>query len=649
MALPEHRTWLFALWLAMPKNDSIVCGLPPYPVYILITGDDRTPVSQINECVLRIRREVAASANTAEASNIEVAVYSVDLIDKAIAEAIDTILVHAMCSLTPGAIREMLAVSHLDPRIAFVMPHTRAGPLAQASRGVPRYTFVPFDLPAVLWIRGTILAEFAESLPIADAPLRGSPALMLRVNRCGYLLAVANHALVADVPPRPPLAEIAGRLALDFPEAPGILQRYLCSTEYRATRLFAELEPAPNNKRRVIFDLSLVTAHYNGTAEAARAIVSAAAASWPSDVELCVAISPAGWKRHGFCTIPNIRQIAIGDQVPCAAVVRIGQPYNRNDLRNAFGHSAVAAIFMFDAIAYDCGYLSVEFDAEVWKIACNVADLVICNSRYTLQCLRHRFAFGRDTATLVSHHSLDTSEYCGATATGSRDSILVLGNHYTHKFVAETVDAMLFAELPWRIVALGYPREIPVPENVLAHDSGDISAAELERIYGEARVAIFPSHYEGFGFPILNALARKLPIFVRDSELNRELAAYIPEARNIHYFSSVRDLAARVASPPSWTDDLISSVSAHNWATSAAEIWSALEAAMEGANTDRIAYRLQQSQAMFPPLAEYLPSLSPEQRAALRLAPLFRRLSRLPVFKQLLNIALKHWRATRSQ
>src|SRR5215469_2759403 len=63
----------------------------------------------------------------------------------------------------------------------------------------------------------------------------------------------------------------------------------------------------------------------------------------------------------------------------------------------------------------------------------------------------------------------------------------------------------------------------PIPTGVRADFLGHVSDAQLNALYAGARTFIFPSWYEGFGLPVLEAMARGVPVIASD-------AASIPEA-----------------------------------------------------------------------------------------------------------------------
>jgi glycosyltransferase involved in cell wall biosynthesis len=51
-----------------------------------------------------------------------------------------------------------------------------------------------------------------------------------------------------------------------------------------------------------------------------------------------------------------------------------------------------------------------------------------------------------------------------------------------------------------------------------------ISDSELPRVYSNAIALIYPSTYEGFGLPLVEAMASGVPILASDTEINREIA-----------------------------------------------------------------------------------------------------------------------------
>ncbi len=65
---------------------------------------------------------------------------------------------------------------------------------------------------------------------------------------------------------------------------------------------------------------------------------------------------------------------------------------------------------------------------------------------------------------------------------------------------------------------------------------GRVSPADLEALYGEAAALVFPSLYEGFGFPVLEAMRRGLPVVTAATsslpEVGGEAALYVTDPRD---------------------------------------------------------------------------------------------------------------------
>ncbi|MDU0369158.1 glycosyltransferase family 4 protein [Hymenobacter endophyticus] len=65
-----------------------------------------------------------------------------------------------------------------------------------------------------------------------------------------------------------------------------------------------------------------------------------------------------------------------------------------------------------------------------------------------------------------------------------------------------------------------------------AHQFGPVSDAQLNLLYRQAQAFIFPSEYEGFGLPILEAYGQQCPVLLSQAscfpEIAREAALYFP-------------------------------------------------------------------------------------------------------------------------
>ena len=71
--------------------------------------------------------------------------------------------------------------------------------------------------------------------------------------------------------------------------------------------------------------------------------------------------------------------------------------------------------------------------------------------------------------------------------------------------------------------------------------AGYVSAADRQKLYGEAAAFVFPSLYEGFGSPQTEAMAAGLPLILSDIPTNREVSG------NYGYFYPLGDESALAA------------------------------------------------------------------------------------------------------
>jgi len=301
---------------------------------------------------------------------------------------------------------------------------------------------------------------------------------------------------------------------------------------------------------------------------------------------------------------------------------------------------------MLDTISTDCGYLALGFDDGLWRFAFENMSVLFTNSQYTLDRIRLRYPIGGSTLQQVSLHSLDPADYASYEPTGSEGShILVIGNHFTHKFVRATTDALSSALPGQKIIAIGYPEDVQLPANVQSFKAGNIDEDTFRSFYRDARVVVFPSHYEGFGFPVLHALAHRRPVLVRDSGLNRELATHITASANIHAYETTRELVQRLQDAmPVWTDEQRQG-EADGWHRSAVEVHEALTSAMNLANATQVAKVLRNLDALKHPATMAAEMGTSGQRVGRRLGRIIDRLLRIPGAAPAARLAARMYRS----
>jgi hypothetical protein len=79
-------------------------------------------------------------------------------------------------------------------------------------------------------------------------------------------------------------------------------------------------------------------------------------------------------------------------------------------------------------------------------------------------------------------------------------------------------------------------------QNVTFIKAGEIPSEVMEKYYADAEFVVFPSHYEGFGIPIVKSVAYNKVVYVRQSDLVDEILQHVDKPRLIKTYKSLNQL-----------------------------------------------------------------------------------------------------------
>ena len=558
-------------------------------------------------------------------------------VDEAVARGLHLVMLNSDTQVCPGALPAMLGVLRLDRMHGFVNPrsdnatiatlplHGRLGgrqatdalaDYAAYAQRLPPFSYVPTAVGFCLLVRWEILAEFGGFDEVYGQGYNEENDLVMRASRVGYRAVLANRAFVvhqgeasfslSDTPRTE--WERRNRAILDrrYPEYAAHTRRYYDTPEFIAERLLACLVPDEEGKLDIALDCSSFYPSHNGTFQAGRQLIAASARAWGERWRVHVLCSQAVFDFHGYASL-GVQRADPHGECCFAAIFRVGQPYDWNVLQRVCTTGAVLGVYMLDTISLDCPTLASPLLQNMWQFTMDHFDVLATQSRQTECCVRLRLRVPDRMISVAAPHSLELGDYlpgAGAAPGGTPDKLLVVGNHYAHKHVVPTANA-LAAALPGRqVLALGAGARGAQSEhavdgalanlpNLAAVPLGDVAPDELAALYASAAAVIFPSFAEGFGFPTLNALAARRPLFARRLPATEEIWTALGRNPNVRFYDSTEELAGLLQTVPAWDGEAPPQPAAPQ---SAGGIGAALDAAMLAADYTRIVARIQAAQ-----------------------------------------------------
>lgn len=163
------------------------------------------------------------------------------------------------------------------------------------------------------------------------------------------------------------------------------------------------------------------------------------------------------------------------------------------------------------------------------------SDLVLSISSSSTHDMRREYGFDLDVPTTYLGVGVEFHPGLPRLDWQSREYFLFVGNRASYKDCSLAIQA--FAE-----VARSYPdvilqvvgggplsseevkliNQLGMTGRIIQRTTGN---NELPNVYSNAKGLVYPSRYEGFGLPLVEAMASGTPIIASDTGVNREIAA----------------------------------------------------------------------------------------------------------------------------
>ena len=562
-------------------------------------------------------------------------------LDLALSDGRDAILLNSDCLLTPGAILEMVEVANADPLIGFVSPRSNNATICNSpypdryrkldfmaavsahrhiEKFLPRFTYGPTAVGFCLYIRHLMLLEFGIFDCVYGAGYNEENDLISRCNQKGYRSVLANFAFVYHIGEvsfslcelgRNKLEDDHRKILLKrYPEYERSVSRYFKSDEFKAQEILSGLVPDNCGRLKFLFDCSNLGSHHNGTFQFIKFILNEFVNIFTDKYVFYIYCCEEPLIYHGLDKVKNLIHIGRTDSLkeiaPFAIAIRLAQPFSKNDLTFISQLAPITGFVMLDTIALDCQQLDTFGLEQVWNLMLQTSEFLGYNSQFSHDQFHHRFTVPEEIVEFFAFHSTDPGDYIlkqkvflsrnevpsvSLETQRSNGYVLIVGNKFSHKHVLTTLSLFKKMNGAARVIVLGV--KVGPEFSCVSYESGELSDEVVDALYASADCIIFPSHYEGFGFPIMHALKHCKPVIARNLPSAIEIRQSVSFPDNVYLFETTAEMVKFSSSQPKWkagSVDILAHV--HSWKSCAFAMEKGLSRAIEKFDFSKLRRRL---------------------------------------------------------
>jgi GT2 family glycosyltransferase len=475
----------------------------------------------------------------------------------------DLLLLNSDTEFTEGAMEEMQSVLRLHEKHAVVTPRSNnatifsvplTGPLLspQDSYSVwlkikdqlPRYTVMPTAVGFCLLVKRIIYERFGLFDEAYSPGYNEENDFVRRINRYGYSALAANRAFVFHHESssfgarRAQWEEVnRERLLERYPEYERIVSEYVQFYQ-DPVDAFAALHL--RHRPRILYDLFHLTPVHTGTSEFALNLLREIGQLAEDEFELYVGIcQPEGFFDNVLAGY-RIYEDQPDQRMSFDLLFKPCQVFSWHEFERMNRLAPRITWVLQDIIGVRCDYLGSPIRRDLLEKAVELSDCVFTISQFSQA--DYAAFYGRNAEMRVIYHG--TNEQCGNGLMAEGEYVLLIGNSYSHKGIS---DALEYLDTRYPVVVVG-GAEMAHKPNVRWLKSGTVSHLEMREAMAGARLLVFPSFYEGFGLPVIDALAMGKPVIVLGSQVNIELQALLnhPGLKLIQSLTGLNDAVAEL-------------------------------------------------------------------------------------------------------
>ncbi|MEO8027960.1 MAG: glycosyltransferase family 1 protein [Bryobacteraceae bacterium] len=216
------------------------------------------------------------------------------------------------------------------------------------------------------------------------------------------------------------------------------------------------------------------------------------------------------------------------------------------------------------------------------------ADLVIAVSAFTADQVHNLLGVERSRIRVIHHGVRGPANPPPDSA--RRNFILHVGAIQSRKNIVRLIRAFEATPPGWNLILAGSAgygaaeamaaiEASPRREDIRVF--GYVTDSKLAELYDEARVLAFPSLDEGFGIPVIEAMAHGLPVLTSNASALREVAGdaalLVDPADQDAIASGLRELTASVSARDDWRIRGLAHAALFEWKTAVDKTWAVYE------------------------------------------------------------------------